>query len=139
MKQDHIGFIIAAMRSETSALGFVPRAAIEDHVCNGRVMFCYDADQMLVSYLWHSVLTKGSARVFQLYTRPDARQMHFATLLLAQFMAKCNAYNVEFVSVRVRSDLAVLEFWQKQCFEVCEVLPARSNRGHAVKVLRLFL
>lgn len=123
-------FVMAGRRSDSDALGFIPRAGVLRHHRTGKL-----AVLLLDGELAGFSLFGGSnhvGKIFQLWVPRDARRIEHGRLLTNVCGGLCHLRGLPILRAKVAADLPAVSFWRALGFREKEVAPGGMRRGRLV-------
>ena len=122
------------MKPNSGTLGFLPRAAIEDHLQKEWVLGAKTPDGRLVGYLMYAA-NRDRLRIAHLCVSETHRGQGIARMLLGAL--KASATTQKIITLRCRNDFPANEMWRKLGFVPIAESPGRSKEGHLLTLWRL--
>ena len=124
------------MKRNSSTLGFLPRAALEDHLQKGWVLGAKNREGQLTGYLMYAA-NRDRFRIAHLCVSEASRGRGVARRLLEAL--KSSAVTQKLITLRCRNDYSVNEMWPKLGFVPIAESPGRSKEGSLLTLWRLQL
>ena len=124
------------MKRNSSTLGFLPRAALEDHLQKGWVLGARNRDGQLIGYLMFAE-NRDRLRLTHLCVSEASRGLGVARRLLEAL--KSSATTQKIIALRCRNDFPVNQMWPKLGFVPIDEGPGRSKEGYLLTLWHLQL
>lgn len=128
--------ILALQRTESNRLGFLPRAALVEHVDKGMVFVAVDRGSRIIAYILgrrRSREQKWVRPITQLVVDRDERRRGIATLLVLHWTTEASRDGRDIVQAWTRIDLSAKMLWPALGFEpVGERRPVTARQIPAV-------
>ena len=122
------------MKRNSSTLGFLPRAALKDHLQKGWVLGAKNRGGQLTGYLMYAA-NRDRFRIAHLCVSETHRGQGIAKMLLGALKASADTQKI--ITLRCRSDFSVHEMWPKLGFVPIGESPGRSREGYPLTLWRL--
>lgn len=134
-----LDFIVALMRTERDALGFIPTPALYDRILrHGRYLIQTDGHGRKLGYLLHGPPLPGQPlRVYQACVDLDHRRIKHATRMLRRLLKQAQAAGSTEVLLRCAADLPANAFWLASGFTPGAFLPGGKKRNRLIIPYRL--
>lgn len=132
-------YIIALMRTETDALGFIPRAGLWNRIVRKhRYLIQTDGHGFRRGYLLHGPpLPDQPLRIYQACIDLDHRRIKYATEMVHRLITRAGDAGSSEILLRCAADLPANSFWQASGFHVVRILPGGSKRRRIIHLYRL--
>lgn len=131
---DDLDAVDDLMKRNSDVLGFLPRAALEDHLQKGWVLGTKDRGGRLVGYLMYAE-NRDRFRIAHLCVSEANRGQGVARRLLEAL--KSYATTQKIIVLRCRNDFSVNKMWPKLRFVPVGESPGRSKDGYLLTLWRL--
>lgn len=130
-----LDFVLGVMRQNTNALGFIPRATIEQrYIAHQQIVLATKAGTP-VGYLLHGVARPGGVlTIAQHVVEYDYREHGYGMDAVRELIARAQTANCRAVVLRCAEDLHANQFWAAAGFERTARLTASNARQRAINV-----
>lgn len=132
-RQSDMRFILAMMRQESNAVGFVPKGKLEWGIARGRVLVAAEGRQQL-GYIYAGSTMSGVMPIFQTVIAPGCRRREIGAALLARSESLAIAGECWGLECRCRDDLEANQFWVAMGWECLESRPGGAGRGRRINI-----
>jgi len=134
-----LDFICALMRTETDALGFIPRPTLYDRITrHGRYLIQTDSHGRKLGYLLHGpTMPDRTIKVYQAVVDIDHRRIQHATRLVDRLIRRARAMEATSITLRCALDLEANAFWIASGFHLEAILPGGARRNRLIATYRL--
>lgn len=134
-----LALIIALMRENTDALGFIPSTAIAARwIRQGRYLIQRDRHNKRCGYLLHGPIhADGTMHINQVCLALDRRRRRYATALLDQLKARARAAGATTLLLRCAADLEAIHFWRASLAEPGPLLAGGIRRSRLIQPFRI--
>ena len=133
---DDVNAVDKLMKRNSGTLGFLPLAALEDHLQKGWVLGAKGRDGQLIGYLMYAV-NRDRYRIAHLCVSEASRGQGVAKKLLEALRSLVTTQKI--MTLRCRNDFSVNGMWLKLGFVPISENPGRSKEGHLLTLWRLQL
>ena len=124
------------MKRHSGTVGFLPLAAIRDHISRGWVLGAKNSAGELVGYMLYAA-NRHRFRVAQLVVAEGHRGQHIARRLIEALKAKATTQKV--IGLTCRNDFPAHQMWPKLGFVPFDEKQGRSREGYPLTMWRLTL
>jgi hypothetical protein len=112
-----LAYVVHLQKRHGDALGFIPRAALEEKIGRGQIWLATENDEP-AGYLHHGSLAVPEVRIFQAAIQYDARRRHLGMALVRDFVGRATTAGAQGVSLRCLSFLDANAFWKELDFDL---------------------
>ena len=117
-----LAYVVDLQKRHANALGFIPRAALEEKIDRGRIWLARENGEP-AGYLHHGSLARPEVRIFQAAIQYDARRRHMGLALVDDLVRRAEHAGARGVSLRCLSFLEANQFWDAAGFSLLTTEP----------------
>jgi GNAT superfamily N-acetyltransferase len=139
MRINPASWIVGLMRENTDALGFIPAPTVAARYVDGeRYVLQSDERGHPVGYVLHGVIQTGrSLSIAQHCIQYESRLRGYGEAALRALRERAERYGASAITARCAVDLAALDFWIAQGFQVRAIVPGGARRNRQIACLWL--
>jgi L-amino acid N-acyltransferase YncA len=137
-RMNTVDFIVGLQRKFTDAVGFLPRAAVEEFVAAGRFVVAQENDEDVGAVLWRPRLRcmPECASIVQAMVFLDAQRREHGRRLVDAVCSEAAVEGRLMVGCWCAADLAAVEFWESAGFRPVGLRPGGARRSRALILFR---
>lgn len=127
-----VSWIIGEAKKGTHSIGFIPSTHYNTYHQTGQLAVCIDQEELLAFIVFGH--TPPTARVWQIWTRNDARRELAATALIEWLKVEALKRGCGEVRARVKQSLDANLFWQAAGFHIDATVRSSGKRQQMINV-----